>query len=120
MPPASLALATRITHALQTRSFRQHAGDWDVHADAETETPDLLPPGFGDTTTRRPYFETLIVTGLPADELAELGAEWRKLRRPADGFVYEPVFVGSFEDAFCARHAQSGSRRPSSSMRALR
>src|SRR3954447_24844286 len=24
----SLALATRITQALQTRSFRQHAGDW--------------------------------------------------------------------------------------------
>src|SRR5260370_171653 len=25
---ASLALSTRITQALQTRSFRQHAGDW--------------------------------------------------------------------------------------------
>ena len=26
----------------------------------------------------------------------------RRLRRPEDAFVYEPVFVGSFEDAFCA------------------
>ena len=96
------ALAMRITHALQTRSFRQHAGDWDVHADADTEMPDLVPPGFGDTTTRRPYFETLIVTGVPATNWSNLASEWRRLRRPSDSFVYEPVFVGSFEDAFCA------------------
>ena len=98
---AVLALVMRITQSLQTRSFRQHAGDWDVHADAEAETPDLLPPGFGDTTTRRPYFETLIVTGLPATRWPSLGAEWRKLRRPSDAFVYKSVFVGNFEDAFC-------------------
>ena len=39
----TLALVTRITQALQTRSFRQHAGDWDTDADADTEMPDLLP-----------------------------------------------------------------------------
>src|ERR1700759_4988513 len=49
-----LALAMRITQALQTRSFRQHAGDWDVQPDNENEMPELLPPGFGDTTSRRP------------------------------------------------------------------
>src|ERR1700722_19413465 len=98
---ATLGLAMRITQSLQTRSFRQHAGDWDVHQDTEVETPDLLPPGFGDATTSRPYFETLIVTGLAATTWPNLGAEWRKLRPPSDAFVYEPVFVGSFEDAFC-------------------
>ena len=98
----TLALAMRITQSLQTRSFRQHVGDWDVHADADAEMPDLLPPGFGDTTTRRPYFETLIVTGIPATNWPRLAAEWRRLRRPVDAFVYEPVFAGSFEDAFCA------------------
>ena len=67
----TLALAMRITQSLQTRSFRQHAGDWDAHADANAEMPDLLPPGFGETSARRPYFETLIVTGIPADELAQ-------------------------------------------------
>lgn len=97
-----LALAMRITQSLQTRSFRQHAGDWDMHADADIDKPDLLPPGFGETRTRRPYFETLVVTGVPAANWPELAAEWRKLRRPADAFVHEPVFVGSFEDAFCA------------------
>jgi len=98
----ALALTTRIAHALVTRSFRQHADDWDVLADTDTEMPDLLPPGFGSTIARRPYFETLIVTGMPATGWSQLGAEWRKLRRPSDSFVHEPVFVGSFEDAFCA------------------
>jgi len=98
----ALALATRVAQALVTRSFRQHAGDWDVLADADPEMPDLLPPGFGNATARRPYFETLVVTGVAATSWPELGAEWRKLRRPSDSFVHEPVFAGSFEDAFCA------------------
>ena len=98
----TLALAMRITQSLQTRSFRQHAGDWDAHADADAEMPDLVPPGFGETGSRRPYFETLIVTGIPATNWSNLAAEWRKLRRPLDAFIYEPVFTGSFEDAFCA------------------
>ena len=97
-----LALAMRITQALQTRSFRQHAGDWDVQGEGDTEIPDLLPPGFGETVARRPYFETLVVTGLPSTGWPQLTAEWRKLRRPTDSFVYESVMVGSFEDAFCA------------------
>jgi arginine decarboxylase len=98
----ALSLAMRITHALQTRSFRQHTSDWDEHGDVAGETPDLLPPGFGDTATHRPYFETLVVTGLPASNWPALKTEWRKLRRPSDSFIYETVFAGSFEDAFCA------------------
>ena len=98
----TLALATRITQALQTRSFRQHTGDWDVHGDNEADVPDLLPPTLGHTDARRPYFETLIVTGVSEANWQNLAAEWRKLRRPIDSFIYEPVFVGSFEDAFCA------------------
>ena len=50
----------------------------------------------------RPYFEVLIVTGAPATRWPALAAEWRRLRRRLDAFIYEPVFVGSFEDAFCA------------------
>ena len=98
----TLALAMRITQALQTRSFRQHAGDWEADAEGDAEMPDLLPPGFGETSARRPYFETLIVTGIPAANWSNLAAEWRKLRRSVDAFIYEPVFTGSFEDAFCA------------------
>jgi arginine decarboxylase len=99
---ATAALARRITRALLTRSFRQNAGDWDAQEDGEGETADVLPPTIGRPDAHRPYFEVLIVTSVPATRWAALGLEWRRLRRPQDAFVYEPVFVGSFEDAFCA------------------
>src|SRR3954469_11617182 len=99
---ATAALGTRILQSLQTRSFRQYAADWDIHEDGERALTDLLPPSFGRTDSRRPYFELLIVTGVPATNWPNLCAEWRRLRRPLDAFIYEPVFVGSFEDAFCA------------------
>jgi arginine decarboxylase len=99
---ASLALSTRITQALTTRSFRQHAGDWNLRDEDNGEVPDLVPPTFGGAEVHRPYFETLIVTGISPNNWPALGAEWRKLRRSIDTFVYEPVIVGSLEDAFCA------------------
>ncbi len=47
----------------------------------------------------KPYFEVLMVTpGGPATR-AQSAQELRKLRRQQDQFVYEPVIVGSFEDA---------------------
>src|SRR5262252_4798148 len=99
---ATAALARRITRALLTRSFRQSAGDWDTDEEGEGVTADVLPPTLGRPDANRPYFEILIVTGAPAARWAALASEWRRLRRPLDPFVYEPVFVGSFEDAFCA------------------
>src|SRR4051794_38215219 len=98
----SLSLATRITQALMTRSFRQHAGDWDPEDDGSGDAPELVSPTFGSHAARRPYFETLIVTGVSSDKWPALATEWRKLRRPVDSFIYEPVIVGSLEDAFCA------------------
>ena len=99
---AAAALCRRITRAVLTRSFRQNAGDWDAHEDDEGAAADVLPPTLGRADAHRPYFEVLIVTGAPAARWPALAAEWRRLRRPQDAFIYEPVFVGSFEDAFCA------------------
>ena len=99
----SFALATKITQALATRSFRQHAGDWSTTDEANGEAPELVP--FGMHAARRPYFETLIVTGVPATNWPALASEWRGLRRPLDAFIYEPVFVGSFEVLWCLRLA---------------
>jgi arginine decarboxylase len=99
---AALSLAFRIAAALATRSFRQHEGDWLTQTDDQETLPDVLPPTLGRGETQRPYFETLIVTGAPAAQWPSLCAEWRRLRRPLDAFVYEAVVVGSFEDAFCA------------------
>ena len=55
-PAASLALATRVTQALATRSFRHQAGGAAPPDDADEDAPDLLPPTFGTHGARRPYF----------------------------------------------------------------
>ncbi len=99
---ATASLARRITRAILTRSFRQNVGDWDASEDDEAAAANVLPPTLGRAESHRPYFEVLIVTGAPATRWPTIGAEWRRLRRPLDAFIYEPVFVGSFEDAFCA------------------
>jgi arginine decarboxylase len=101
-PSATAALVRRITRALLTRSYRQNPDEWNAQEDSDEVSPDVLPPALGREGTHRPYFEVLIVTGAPATRWSALRAEWRRLRRPLDPFIYEPVFVGSFEDAFCA------------------
>jgi arginine decarboxylase len=96
------ALSRRITRALLSGSYRQHPGEWNADEDDDAVNADVIPPALAQTQSRRPYFEVLIVTGAPAKRWPALATEWRRLRRSADAFVYEPVFVGSFEDAFCA------------------
>ena len=63
---------------------------------------DFVPSVLGGGERGRPSFETLFVTAQPASRWPALADEMRRLRRKEDQFVYEPVFVGSFEDAFCA------------------
>ncbi|WP_237215344.1 aminotransferase class I/II-fold pyridoxal phosphate-dependent enzyme [Falsiroseomonas oryziterrae] len=97
-------LARRISNALLTRSYRDRPGDWEASEDrAGSEVADILPPALdGDRGSARPYFEVLYVTSQPAARWPALASELRRLRRPEDSFVYEPVFIGSFEDALCA------------------
>jgi arginine decarboxylase len=99
---AAARLTRRVTRAILTRSFRQSQSDWDVHDDGEAAAPGSLHPALTRTEGHRPYFEVLIVTSAPAARWLALASEWRRLRRPMDPFIYEPVIVGSFEDAFCA------------------
>ncbi|MEW9837868.1 decarboxylase [Mesorhizobium marinum] len=63
---------------------------------------ELLPTVVSGREARRPYFEVLMVSPQAASRWPAIAAEMRRLRRPEDAFVYEPVIVGSFEDAFCA------------------
>jgi arginine decarboxylase len=90
-------LARRVSNALLTRSYRAHPSEWDLHSErAADEVADVLPPGLEDGETRRPYCEVLFVSAQPAARWPALADEIRRLRRPEDAFVYEPVFVGSF------------------------
>src|SRR3954471_24570839 len=99
----SARLARRFSNALLTRSYRAHPSEWDLHSErAADEVADVLPPGLEDGETHRPYCEVLFASAQPAARWPTLAEEVRRLRRPEDAFVYEPIFVGSFEDAFCA------------------
>ena len=96
-------LARRISNALMTRVYRERPSEWDPHAEMDVdEVADVMPPGLEGSERRRPYCEVLFVSAQPAARWPALADEVRRLRRPEDEFVYEPVFVGSFEDAFCA------------------
>ncbi len=60
-------------------------------------------PGNGEEpAAHRPYFEVLVVNPARKATWQELAQDLRRLRRPQDKFVYEPVFVGNFEDAVLA------------------
>ncbi|ARP83271.1 decarboxylase [Bordetella genomosp. 8] len=95
-------LVLRISSALLSGSYRYEESAWDEGDEAAADVPDRIPPGLRGDGARRPYFETLFVTSAPAARLAALAQEIRRLRRREDVMIYEPVMVGSFEDAFLA------------------
>ena len=95
-------LVRRMSGALLSGSFRNDAGEWESTDDNGGSLPDRMPLSPGGSETRRPYFETLFVTSAPAANFPQISQELRRLRRAEDPMIYEPVLVGSFEDAAMA------------------
>ena len=95
------SMVRRIADAVLTNSYAQQS-DADPSADADDGFPDVLPSVVSHRVGHRPYFEVLLVTPQPPSRWPAMAAEFRKLRRSEDEFIYEPVIVGSFEDALCA------------------
>jgi len=94
-------LARRISGALLSGSYRYDSSEWESSDDDSGNVPDRLP--FDSSGgTHRSYFETLIVSPAPAANFAKIAQELRRLRRVEDPMIYEPVLVGSFEDAIVA------------------
>jgi arginine decarboxylase len=91
-------LAQSISTALLTHSYRTSLVDWEGEEQPAISFGDRVP-GTGEETQYRPYFEVLMVSPAGSAKWADLAQELRKLRRPQDKFIYEPVFVGNFEDA---------------------
>jgi len=91
-------LAQSISTALLTHSYRTNPGDWEGEDQPQIAFADRVRGTEDSGAAHRPYFEVLVVSPARASAWAELGHELRKLRRAEDKFVYEPVFVGSFED----------------------
>ena len=101
MPPSSKFMIRQFSEAILIGAYSLQAerGDGGDESDVLQE---LLPTVVSGREARRPYFEVLMVSPQPASRWPVIAAELRRLRRAEDLFVYEPVIVGSFEDAICA------------------
>jgi arginine decarboxylase len=95
-------LTQRISAALLSNSYREDPEAWKTEEEGDARLPDILPPGIGRGQTRKPYLEVLIVSAGERSTWPGLRETFRRLRRTEDEFVYEPVIVGSFEDAILA------------------
>jgi arginine decarboxylase len=95
-------LVQKISGALLANSYRDDANAWTEDDDAEVRPDAILPPTIGRGQSRRPYFEILIVAAGERSTWPALRETFRRLRRDDDHFVYEPVVVGSLEDAVLA------------------
>jgi arginine decarboxylase len=98
---AVVSMVRRIADAILTGAYAQQS-EGDGTGDGDDGLPDILPSVISGREHHRPYFEVLLVTPQPQSRWGGMAAEFRRLRRPEDAFVYEPVVVGSFEDALCA------------------
>lgn len=95
-------LVQRISSALLSNSYRDDHDAWKTDEEGDARLPDILPPALGRGQARRPYFEVLLVSPAEHAVWPEIRETFRRLRRAEDQFVYEPVVVGSFEDAVLA------------------
>jgi arginine decarboxylase len=95
-------LVQRISVSLLSNSYREDKEAWTTDDETEAHLPDILPPSVGRGQTRKPYFEVLIVAAGERATWPILRETFKRLRREEDSFVYEPVVVGSFEDAVLA------------------
>ena len=91
-------MAQSISTALLTHSYRSSLADWEGEEQPAISLANRVP-GTGEEIQYRPYFEVLIVSPSPSAKWVDLAQQLRKLRRPQDKFIYEPVFVSNFEDA---------------------
>lgn len=95
----SARLTQSISASLLTHSYRFNSADWETGDQTSIGFADSFPGAGQEGAPHRPYFEVLMVSPARPAALAEFAQDLRRLRRPQDKFIYEPVFVGNFEDA---------------------
>ena len=92
-------LVQAISVALLTHSYRSNDSAWEGAQIAPGVMSEKLPVAGNENAPPKPFFEVLIATAAPPSTWPGFSRELRKLRRPQDAFIYETVFVSSFEDA---------------------
>src|SRR5690348_3925794 len=95
----TVRLVQNISTALLTHSYRSNPVNGGTVDQTSISFVDKIPGHNEDSAPHRPYFEVLVVSPARQEVWSELSQELRKLRRSHDKFIYETVFVGSFEDA---------------------
>jgi arginine decarboxylase len=92
----------RITRALMSGSYRRGPEAWNLTEDDQDDAA-RMPEYYEQRDFSRPYFEVLVVDNKPnLKQQQQIRDEMKKLRRPEDPFIYEMVWVPSFEDAVAA------------------
>ena len=92
-----------LTRLLAGDAYREH-GDRLPRRRREGSEPERTERGESsprDPRTR-PYFEVLVVDAIEGEDRHELRENMRSARRDEDEFIYDAVFVPSFEDAIIA------------------
>ncbi len=89
-----------VSGAYRKRDLSSLQADELQDSDARPDLADSLSKGL--RTEARPYFEVLIVDDVTSEEQAQFRSHILQLRREEDEFVYDVVFVPSFEDALIA------------------
>lgn len=93
---AFLTLVGRISFSILARYYKEDPHEWDLAEDQKQEIE------VAHSKNERPYFEVLVVA---PDNVARIKRNleiMRQQRHKSDEFIYEPVVVTNFQDAFCA------------------
>ncbi len=102
-PAAFARLTERVSKALLRGSYRHDPAVWQTDESDQSSDAPAVPARLAEGEQHRPYFEVLVVRDGVTPELARRNRdELHKLRRPEDPFIYEVVYVPSFEDAVIA------------------
>jgi arginine decarboxylase len=101
-------LVQKVSRALLSGDFRRDEAAWDTGAQGNSRVLDLAPPDRESGSASKPYFEVLMVTPTEPSAWENSAEEIRRLRRVEDAFHYEPVHVGSLEDAMLAVMVNDG------------
>ena len=97
---AFMALASRISFSIVANYYKEDPHEWEVNPD--NSAPASEASATTPSTQHRPYFEVLVVAPKDSPRVARNVQLLRTQRHKEDEFIYEPVVVGSFQDAFSA------------------
>lgn len=90
---------TRMVRALQSGTYRRRLGEYFSDTERDVNDEEDGVESTEQRTRSRPFFEIIIVDDLSSAQQEAQCVALRAQRRDDDPFVYEAVFVRTFEDA---------------------